>query len=409
MTSTQATSQTITKRALRIGQVVVILAIVSCSGRILKVDQENERALVNIEEYDRALRVKEIPPAIVPPGPHEVASSPLPKTAIKGAKGGKFASSKSVETKTPKGQKQTLKQPTKELPKEVKPCDRKEPMIEDAEGFLCRRPKVDPFRVGESTSLKLTYFGIRAGDMNLDVKPFVEVNGKKAYHFSFAASSNESFSSFYSVKDSGETFVDFETLLPYNYALHVKESKQLREVRSYVDWAQNLVKFWIRKVSSSDNVVEKLEKSWEPLPFTQNSFSAVYYMRTFQLRPGKVIQYHVHDEEKNMLLKAEVLRTEKLETALGVFDTVVIRPEIEIGGVFKPMGEILFWLTNDDRKFLVQFSSKIKIGSVMGYLTSIQKGIETSVAPESALPGATQGSPSENTTTTAPLTRGEGR
>ena len=84
-----------------------------------------------------------------------------------------------------------------------------------------------------------------------------------------------------------------------------------------------------------------------------------------------------------MLMKAEVLRTEKLDTALGELDTVVIRPEIQIGGVFKPQGEILFWLTNDDRKFLVQFSSKIKIGPVMGYVSKINKGLLPTATPDS--------------------------
>ncbi|MBX9768632.1 MAG: DUF3108 domain-containing protein [Bdellovibrionales bacterium] len=373
----------------------IVLALVSCSGKILKVNQENERALIQIDEYDRAMQVKELKQSEEVTKAFEALS---PKKSTPSAKGSKaITPSKGVSKRGKKETKESAKEPLKE----IKPCDRKEPLIEDAEGFICRRPKVDPFRIGESTTIRLTYFGIKAGEMHLDVKPFVEVNGKKSYHFAFGAKSNDSFSSFYSVQDSGETFVDYETLLPHNYALHVKESKQLREVRSYIDWPKNLVKFWIRKVTS-ENIVEKFEKSWDVLPYTQNSFSAIFYMRNFQLKPGKVIQYHIHDEEKNMLMKAEVLRTEKLETELGEMDTVVIRPEIEIGGVFKPQGEILFWLTNDDRKFLVQFSSKIKIGTVMGYVTGIKKGLVPGATPNGIPTDGTSTTTGSTTTTTVP-------
>ena len=40
---------------------------------------------------------------------------------------------------------------------------------------------------------------------------------------------------------------------------------------------------------------------------------------------------------------------------------------------FTVAGDIFFWITDDDRKFLVKVQSKIKIGSLFGELVELRK------------------------------------
>ena len=72
-----------------------------------------------------------------------------------------------------------------------------------------------------------------------------------------------------------------------------------------------------------------------------------------------------------MVVKGHVLRRETITTDIGELKTVVVKPEVQIDGIFKPMGEVLFWLTDDDRKFVVRIESKIKIGTIVGSLKEI--------------------------------------
>jgi hypothetical protein len=73
------------------------------------------------------------------------------------------------------------------------------------------------------------------------------------------------------------------------------------------------------------------------------------------------------------MFTGEVLRREVLETDLGPLKTIVLKPTISVDGVFKPIGEVFFWFTDDDRKMIVKIESKIRIGSIIAKLKSIRK------------------------------------
>lgn len=254
------------------------------------------------------------------------------------------------------------------------------PEFEDQESFLKRRPVVDPYRVGEKLTYEMSYFGVRAGDLQLEVAPFVYVNGRKSYHFIARGQTAAVFEVFYAVDDWLETFVDFEDMIPYSYALHVKESKQLRETRCFFDWKKKLAHFWDKRITKEDGVEEK-KLDWNIQDFSQNVFSAPFYLRSFKLEPGKKIQYRMAHEKDNIMLTGEVLRREKIETPMGEIDTVVLKPQIDVGGVFKPIGDIFIWLTDDDRRFIVRIESKIKIGKIVAQLKSIDKGMDNPPVP----------------------------
>jgi hypothetical protein len=351
---------------------ISLVILWGCSSGFLKSDKAE--SLKKVEEYDKALQVEylEPPPTPIPsPAPEEKENADSDKT--KDPKKAVKTKKREVKKKIKK-KKQPIKKKKKKKAKKSGPA-KHYPSLEDGEGWDGRRPIVDPFRVGEKVSLRLTYFGITAGYMTIEVAPFVMVKGRKAYHFKLTAKSNDFFSNIYRVEDWAETFLDYEDMVPYNYAIHVKESKQLKEIRSYIDWKTMKNKYWEKKITKEKGLEEKT-REWDVKPFTQNVFSVAYYIRTFTLRPGKTIKVRVTDDKKNMVVTAKVLRQEILETDIGDLDTLVIEPKMAVEGIFKPMGEILFWVTNDDRKFIVKIQSAIRIGKIVGYLNTIEKGRE---------------------------------
>ncbi len=344
--------------------IVSLTLLNSCASKVLEVD--NSDNLLKIEDYDKTLQVKE---AEQPPEP---TTAPVLKSIVEKKpevkKDDMFAKLGTPKPVEPEVKKEESKKTEKaEKPKKLK---KKLPAIEDSEGFDGRRPVVDPFRPGEKVTIKLSYFNVVAGDMTVEVLPFKEVNGRKSYHFKVSGKSNSFFSNVYAVDDKAETFLDYETLLPYNMAIDVKETKQLRTVRSYFDWKKMKAFFWEKKITKKHGVEEK-NLEWAIEPYAQNIFSSIFYLRTFTLTPGKVIQFRMADNKKNMVIKGHVLRRETIKTDLGEIKTVVVKPELAIDGVFKPMGDVFFWLTDDDRKFVVRIESKIKIGTIIGSLKEI--------------------------------------
>lgn len=332
--------------------VVFFLTLSGCATKHLV--YENEETLSEIEGYENQVKVKEIQEEPKP----EPESEPKVKQTEKAPK-----------------KKEIKKEVKKDDPKESKDQKKKArvPKMEDAEGFDGRRPINDPFRVGEKVTLDVTYFNIKAGEIDLKVLPFVEFNGAKSYSFEVDVRSYSLFSRIYSVDDQAKTYVDYESLRPYNLSITIKESKQLAETRTLFDWEKNKATYWKKKYSE-DKGEEKKEITWDILPYSQNVISALFYLRTFQLAPKKKLAFRVADEGKNIVFTGEVLRREVLDTKAGKLKTVVVRPRVQVDGAFKPVGENLIWLTDDDRRFIVRIESKIKIGTLVAKLKSIDKG-----------------------------------
>lgn len=317
------------------------------------VEPEKKEALPvkskKIKKTPRVERQKEIPASRL-----QIAQYPSrPQTKVPTAK--EEAQARELEA----ARKKQLKEP-------------RQPEFEDSEGFNGRRPVVDPVAVGEEVVLALSYFGVEAGKFTLKVEPMVQINGKKAYHFKYIVKSSPLFRWVYQVNDVAETFVDYETLLPYSYEIHVNESKQVRETRSYFNHKKQKATMWDKKQKKSEAVEEK-KIVWDLKEYSQNVFSVASYLRTFTLQVGKKLQVNVGHEGKNILMTAEVLRKEKVFTKAGAFDTFVVKPTFDVDGKFKPTGENFLWLTADDRKFIVRLESKIKIGSIVGEAEKIKE------------------------------------
>ncbi len=207
----------------------------------------------------------------------------------------------------------------------------------------------------------------------MEVLPDVEVNGVRSHRFRITIKSNSVFSRFYAVDDMATTYVNHENLLPFNFEISVKESKQLADIKSFFDWEKLKGNYWEKRVSKDKGERSK-SIEWEIKPYSQNVISAIFYLRNFTLTPGKKLAFPVADEGRNIVFKGDILRKEKLKTDVGTFDTVVIRPQFEVDGVFKPTGDILIWLTDDERKFIVRIESKIKIGTIVGKLRGLTPG-----------------------------------
>lgn len=377
-----------TRRAV-VGLVIVAIQI-ACSSKILKSDRSEE--ILRNEDFEKAVVVREVPaptPALnSAPSP---ATSGTPSTALIVAFESPAPSASPVPQATPMAEVTPSPTPTPDKKsrngkhtksagvvienKTVAPSatPHREPALEDAEGFNGRRPIADPFRAGEKTVFEVSYFSVVAGDMTVEVQPFVEVNGRLSYRFSGTAKSTSVFAMFYAVDDRYESFVDYATMVPFSYSLHVKESNQLRETRTLFNWDQSRAYFWDKKINPDETVEEK-KADWQIPAYSQNVFTAVYYLRTFTLRPGKKINFRVAHENENLVVSAEVIRREVLSTPAGDFNTIVVKPKIELDGVFKAVGDIFLWLTDDDRKILVRLESKIKIGKIVAVAKQVEYG-----------------------------------
>jgi hypothetical protein len=251
------------------------------------------------------------------------------------------------------------------------------PLFEDHEGFEpgSRRPIKDPFHVNEKVVLDCNYMGASVGSLTLEVMPFVEVNNKKSYRWVGRLRTNDFFSKIFLVDDSMEVLSDYETLVPTAYRLHVKEEKQLKESRALYKSETNEATYWEKKWTEKDGDTNK-KQQWIMEPFAQNYFSTLFYIRVFKYDViGKDYMFMLSENEKNTHFKNTVIRKEKLKTDLGTFDTIVLKPQSDAEGAFKPVGDSYIWVTDDDRKMIVKIEAALKFGTLVFELKSIDLGV----------------------------------
>jgi hypothetical protein len=338
--------------------VVTATLLLSCSS-IMSYDRSEH--LKNIDEFDQQVNIVNADhPAVTAPKP-----APAPAETEKPVE----AKPKKIKKKHKKTKAEDLIQPV------VGPVvpTRKQPDLESDVGFVGRRPEKDPFRVGEMLRYDVTYLGMTAGSLILEVKPYAEVNGHKSYEYDMSAQTRSLFSSIYALEDKVINLIDFETLIPSVFTLHVKESSQLKEARALFDRTKGIATYWEKKVTKSDGEKEK-KLQWEIPDYSQNVFSAIFYMRTFHWDIGTENAFRVADDGQNLIFKATALRKEKLKTDIGEFNTIVVKPEVHLRGVAKPMGDIFVWLSDDDRKYVLRMEGKIKIGTLNIEVVELKPG-----------------------------------
>ncbi|WP_413288002.1 DUF3108 domain-containing protein [Bdellovibrio sp. HCB337] len=359
---------------------VACILLIACASSTLKYEKAKE--LETNTEFDKAVRIEG---AEVSTSGADVAATPVEKNVTTPAPKAtpseleknlipeKKSDVKTAVVKPP--EKKVVAKKAKKEKKAEEPAapQRRQPEIEDDAGFQGRRPLKDPFSVGEVVTHEVSYFATTAGTLKLKVEPMVAVNGRKAYNFVTEIKTSPMYSRLYSVDDRVETFVDFETLVPRVFALHVKESSQLREARMLFDEKTNRATFWEKKVTEKSGAEEK-KQAWDILPYSQNVFSAVFYMRNFQWEPGKEIAFRVADDEQNLIFSGKCLRREKIKTEIGEKNALVIQPKIILKGKFKPVGDILIWLSDDEYKYPLKIESEIKIGTLVSEVISITPG-----------------------------------
>ncbi len=103
-------------------------------------------------------------------------------------------------------------------------------------------------------------------------------------------------------------------------------------------------------------------------PLTYDTLSSFYYFRIVPLKVGNSYYIDIFDCKTLWNTEVKVLRREEIETPLGKFKTVVIKPILKSEGIFARSGDMYIWLTDDERRIPVLMKSKVKVGSIAATL-----------------------------------------
>ena len=139
--------------------------------------------------------------------------------------------------------------------------------------------------------MDLYYIGIKAATLTVEVKPFVEINGKKMFHFTGIAETSSMMALIYKVYNVIDTYVDYDTFVPVKMTLTMDESRQNVSMVLNYDHKEGKSHFWKKRIDKDKNVTE-VNRVDEFTPMAQDIFSSLYYIRTFPLKVGRKVQVH---------------------------------------------------------------------------------------------------------------------
>ena len=216
------------------------------------------------------------------------------------------------------------------------------------------------FQIPERLEFDISYTGIAAGSAVQEV-----TQSGNVVHIVSTAHSAAWLKIFFPVDDRIESVLvngaqEHVLGLPRLYTERIKEGNTRFQKDAIFD-RQKL------EVTTKD-LLKKTETIQKITAQTYDTLSSFYYFRTVALQVGKSSFIDIFDCKKLWNTEVQVLRREEIETPLGRFKTVVIKPILKSDGIFARTGDMFIWLTDDERRIPVMMKSKVKIGSITATL-----------------------------------------
>lgn len=224
------------------------------------------------------------------------------------------------------------------------------------------------FTYGEKLSYRIHYGVLNAGNFDFTVGDQPRMIGDKTtYYLRVFGKSTGMVDLMFGVKDEYESYMDVDALLPWQATKKVKEG-------NYKDTDFILFDHKQRKASSRRGTLEIPEN-------THDILSAIYYSRTTDMshaKPGDVFPVNFYLDHKNYEFRFKFIGKETIETELGTFNTLKIKPQVVEGRVFKDSEAITMWVTDDENHIPLRAQSEIWVGSLKADLIDM-KGIRNPI------------------------------
>lgn len=200
-----------------------------------------------------------------------------------------------------------------------------------------------PFGVGEQLSYIVAVGGAKVGTGKMELLGIEDVRGRPTFHSYFSIQGGFLM---FKVNDVLESWFDTTTLSSRRFIQRISEVNYKRE-RHYDIYPS-------RAVFQQDTLPEEPSV---PAPLDDASF--MYFVRTVPLVVGQTYTFDRYFRPDRNPVIVKVLRKERVKVPAGTFNTVVIQPIIKSQGIFADGGEAQMWITDDDRRMMVQFKAKV--------------------------------------------------
>mgnify|MGYP003611560194 FL=1 len=219
--------------------------------------------------------------------------------------------------------------------------------------------KEDAFDTGEYFKFRIHYGIINAGYATLEVKD-ATINNKKVFHAVGKGYTTGMSKFFFKVEDLYESYFDKQTGEPYRYIRKIDEGGYTKNQEGFFNPSENriLVKDYKRKTEKTIVLTDNV----------QDIISSFYYLRNHpsidKLKPGEAITIDMFFDDEITKFKLKYVGRQDITTKFGTVSTMIFKPLVQTGRVFKEKESVTLWITDDNNKVPIRIKAELAVGSL---------------------------------------------
>ena len=222
--------------------------------------------------------------------------------------------------------------------------------------------KKQAFKSGEWLRYKMSYSGwLRAGTTILELEETV-YNGKKVFHAKGSGWTSGPIKWFYKVDDVYESYFDKDSIKPYLFKRKTDEVGYKKHRITNFNYT-----------SKKAYIQDFTQQTDTSVAFTnvQDLMSSFYYLRNQKvdhLKIGDEIAIDMFLDSQVYPFKLRFLGREVLSTKFGKIKSLIFRPLVQSGRVFKEEESVTLWITDDENKIPIKMKASLSVGSLRAEL-----------------------------------------
>lgn len=230
----------------------------------------------------------------------------------------------------------------------------------------------DSYNVGEWFKFRIHYGFVNAGYATLEVKD-ATVNNTKVFHVIGKGYTTGLSRFFFKVADTYESYIDKQTGNPYQFVRKIDEGGYTKDQEGFFNQSANEIKVKDYK--------RKTEKTFVIPKNTQDILSAFYYLRNYptidKIKPGEFIAIDMFFDEETTKFKLKFIGRQDITTKFGVVSSMVFKPLVQSGRVFKEQESVTVWVSDDENRLPIRIKADLAVGSLKADLDAF-KGLKGS-------------------------------
>jgi hypothetical protein len=214
------------------------------------------------------------------------------------------------------------------------------------------------FKSGEWLRYKMSYSGfLRAGTAILELSE-KDFNGKKVFYTKGTGWTSGAVKWFFKVEDRYESYFDKDTIKPYLFKRKINEGGYKKHRITSFNHKSN--KAYVQDFTLQKDTSVVFSR-------VQDMLSAFYYLRNYNvknMKKGEEIGIDMFMDSQVYPFKLRFLGREILKTKFGTLKTMIFRPLVQSGRIFKAQESVTLWITDDENKIPVKLSADLSVGSL---------------------------------------------